>query len=82
MTETYHPVHFFECEEHARKHGLQYLSGALLPPPTDPAYRQDVRSALESAADDVIVKHEQTLDYMRAHVPGDASLQRGAGSAA
>jgi hypothetical protein len=77
MTETYHPVHFFEFEEHARKHGLQYLSEALLPPPTDPTYRQDVRSALESAADDDIVKQEQTLDYMRARMYRETLLCRG-----
>jgi SAM-dependent methyltransferase len=62
---TYHPVHFIEFVEHARRHGLQYLSEAVLPPPTDPGYRFDMRTALESAAGGDIPKQEQILDFVR-----------------
>ncbi|MGA3068948.1 MAG: class I SAM-dependent methyltransferase [Terracidiphilus sp.] len=62
---TYHPVRFIEFVGHARRHGLQYLSEAVLPPPTDPCYRSDMRSALASAAGDDILKQEQMLDFAR-----------------
>ena len=68
MTDAYHPVHFFEFVEHARKHGLQYLSEAVLPPPTDPCYRSEVRQALKNAAGDDILKQEQMLDFLRARM--------------
>ncbi len=65
LTEAYHPVHFTEFAEHARKHGLQYLSEATLPPMNDPWFRSEVRSALAGAAGDDILKQEQMLDFMR-----------------
>lgn len=66
LSHAYRPVHFSEFVEHARNCGLQYLSEAVLPPPPDPAYRSDIRSALEEAVGDDIVKQEQMLDFMRA----------------
>jgi len=65
LSGAYHPVRFVESVEHARSHGLQYLSEAVLPPPTDPCYRSDMRSALASAAGDDILKQEQMLDFAR-----------------
>ena len=76
MTDAYHPVHFFEFVEHARKHGLQYLSEPELPPPTDPCYRADLRSALESAAGDDMVRQEQMLDFVRGRVYRETLLCR------
>jgi methyltransferase-like protein/ubiquinone/menaquinone biosynthesis C-methylase UbiE len=61
----YHPVHFTDFAEHARQHHLQYLCEAKLPPPTDPVYRTEMQSALESAAGDSIVRREQFLDFVR-----------------
>jgi hypothetical protein len=61
----YHPVHFADFAEHGRRHGLQYLCEAKLPPPTDPVYRTDLQSALESAAGDSILRREQFLDFVR-----------------
>src|ERR1700677_1072687 len=66
LTEAYHPVLFSEFAEHARKHGLQYLSEAVQPPTNDPWYRSEIRSAIEAAAGDDIVKQEQMLDFLRA----------------
>jgi SAM-dependent methyltransferase len=68
MTDTYHPVHFIEFAEHAGKHGLQYLSEAVLPLPTDPCYRPEMRRALENAAGNDILKQEQMLDFVRARM--------------
>ena len=62
---TYRPVHFIEFVEHARRHGLQYLSEAVLPPPNDPSYRFDMRTALERAVGGDILKQEQILDFVR-----------------
>jgi hypothetical protein len=65
LGDTYQPVHFIEFVEHARKHGLQYLSEAVLPPPTDPCYGSDMRAALESAVGGDILRQEQILDFVR-----------------
>jgi SAM-dependent methyltransferase len=65
LTDAYHPVLFTEFVEHARKHGLQYLSEAVFPPIDDPAYRAGVRSALDGAAGGDIVREEQMLDFLR-----------------
>jgi SAM-dependent methyltransferase len=65
LEDTYHTVSFVDFMEHARKHGLQYLSEAVLPPPTDPCYQSGMRSAIEGAAGGDILKEEQMLDFMR-----------------
>jgi len=59
------PVLFSGFVEHARRHGLQYLSEAVLPPPPDPCYRADLQPAIEDAAGSDIVAQEQLLDFMR-----------------
>jgi len=76
FADAYHPVLFTEFAAHAAKHGLQYLSEAELPPPTDPCYRAEVRSALQSAAGFDIVKQEQLLDFMRARAYRETLLCR------
>lgn len=65
LTDEYHPVLFTEFVEHARKHGMQYLSEAALPPMNEPWYRSEIRSAIEGAAGGDILKQEQMLDFMR-----------------
>jgi SAM-dependent methyltransferase len=65
LSGVFHPVHFAEFVQHARKHGLQYMSEAVLPPPTDPCYRRETRAALESASGGDILKQEQMLDFAR-----------------
>jgi len=65
LSDVYHPVHFSEFVEHAQKHGLQFLSEAVLPPPHDPCYRADIRARLEDMAGSDVLKQDQTLDFMR-----------------
>jgi SAM-dependent methyltransferase len=65
LSEAYHPVLFSDFVDHAQRHGLQYLSEATMPPPTDPCYRVDIRAKLEETASNDIVKQEQALDFMR-----------------
>lgn len=65
LSGAYHPVHFTEFVEHARQHGLQYLSEAQLPPPTDPCYRTETISALEAVAGGDFLRREQMLDFVR-----------------
>jgi hypothetical protein len=65
LSVAYRPVQFSEFVEHAGKHGLQYLCEAVIPPPTDPCYRSDLRPALESVAGDDFVRQEQMLDFVR-----------------
>ncbi len=76
LGDTFHPVNFAEFAEHAGKHGLQYLSEAVLPPPTDPCYRSEMRAALESAAGHDLLKQEQMLDFARARMYRETLLCR------
>lgn len=77
FAEAYHPVHFIDFVEHARKHGLQYLCEATLPSATDPAYRQEIRSAPGGDSKADIVKLEQRLDYLRGRMYRETLLCRG-----
>lgn len=65
LSEVNKPVMFSGFVEHARRHGLQYLSEAVLPPPPDPCYRADLRPAIEDAAREDIIAQEQVLDFIR-----------------
>ena len=65
LEDTYHTVSFVDFMEHARRHGLQYLSEAVLPPANDPCYRSGMRSALENVAGGDVLKQEQMLDFAR-----------------
>ena len=65
LSEAYRPVHLAGFAAHAGRHGLQFLAEAVLPPPPDPVYRIDVRSALETAAPGDLLRQEQMLDFMR-----------------
>jgi len=76
LTDAYRPVLFSEFAEHAQRHGLQYLSEAVLPPMDDPCYRSEIRLAVENAADGDIVKQEQMLDFLRARAFRETLLCR------
>jgi SAM-dependent methyltransferase len=65
MSDVYHPVHFVDFVEHARTYGLQYLSEARLPSPSDPVYRTEIQPALESASGGDFLSREQLLDFVR-----------------
>lgn len=65
LSDAYHPVLFSDFVEHAKKHGLRYMSESTLAPPSDPCYQADIRAMLEKTANNDIVKQEQILDFMR-----------------
>jgi methyltransferase-like protein/protein-L-isoaspartate O-methyltransferase len=65
LSEVNAPVLFSDFVEHARTHNLQYLSEVVLPPPPDPWYRADLRTAIEAVGDGGVIAQEQVLDFMR-----------------
>lgn len=76
LSDVYHPVYFSDFVAHARSHGLQYLSDAVLPPPPDPSYNSEIQSALESAACGDDVRKEQLLDFARMRLYRETLLCR------
>jgi SAM-dependent methyltransferase len=76
MTDVYEPVSFTQMIEHAQRHGLQYLSEATLPPPPDPAYKAEIKPALDSVAGDDWVRREQLLDFLRLRMYRETLLCR------
>jgi len=76
LSSIHHPLLFSEFVNHARRHGLQYLSESVLPPPTDPRFRFDLQPALESTAGDDIIAQEQVLDFVRMRMYRETLLCR------
>jgi methyltransferase-like protein len=66
LSEEHFPLSFVEFAAHAAKHGLQTICEAVLPPPSDPVYQQEVRAALDVASAGDLLKQEQMLDFIRA----------------
>jgi methyltransferase-like protein len=65
FSEVNDPSLFRDFVARADRHGMQYLSEAALPAPPDPAYRADLRPAVEDVGRDDIIAQEQALDFMR-----------------
>lgn len=65
LGEVYQPVSFTEFIQHARKHGLQYLSEAVLPPPPDPVNKPELAPTVAGLAGEDIIAREQLLDFLR-----------------
>jgi SAM-dependent methyltransferase len=65
LSPAYQPVHFSEFIAHARRHGLQYLSEAVLPAPKDPCFNPEFQQALRHIAGDNLIAQEQVLDFAR-----------------
>ncbi|MGH9590796.1 MAG: methyltransferase regulatory domain-containing protein [Terracidiphilus sp.] len=61
----FHPLYFAEFVDHARRHGLEYLCDAEVPPPPDPCYRADLQPAIRAVSGDDVIRHEQALDFFR-----------------
>lgn len=59
------PVGVAAFVEHARRHGLEYLSEAVLPIPNDPCFRPELMATLREIAGDDVVALEQMLDFAR-----------------
>jgi SAM-dependent methyltransferase len=72
---SYHPVYFSQFVEHAGRHGLQYLSDAVLPPPNDPCFNAEFQSAIKPAATDVVAQ-EQMIDFARMRMYRETLLCR------
>ena len=71
----YHPVYFSQFVEHAAKHGLQYLSEAVLPPPNDPCFKPEYQQTIQAASSDLL-NQEQLLDFARMRMYRETLLCR------
>jgi len=65
LGEVHHPLLFTEFIRHAARHGLQYLSESVLPPPPDPVNNSELAPILASLAGDDFIAREQLLDFLR-----------------
>lgn len=65
LSPEYRPVNITEFVEHAREHGLMYLSEAEIPLAPDPSYRADLQPTLNAVAGGDPVRKEQALDFLR-----------------
>lgn len=62
----YRPLYVTDFVQHARKHGLEYLSEAEIPLAPDPSYRVDLQPLINEASGGDPIRREQTLDFLRA----------------
>jgi SAM-dependent methyltransferase len=76
LSPVYHPASISEFAEHAARHGLQYLSEAVLPMPNDPGFRPEVIEALDAIAADDVIAREQMLDFARMRMYRETLLCR------
>jgi SAM-dependent methyltransferase len=76
LSEAHQAVSFVDFAKHARAHGLQYLSEAVLPPPPDPCYRVELRAELERVSGGDFLEQEQMLDFARARKYRETLLSR------
>jgi hypothetical protein len=65
LSPAYLPLYFSEFAAHARQHGLQYLTEAVLPPPTDPCFNPALQQTIKAAAGNDLIAQEQMLDFSR-----------------
>lgn len=65
LSPVYAPVLVSTFVEHARQHGLEYLSEAVLPIPSDPCFRPELVERLRGLAGSDVVALEQMLDFAR-----------------
>ncbi|HVW77772.1 MAG TPA: class I SAM-dependent methyltransferase [Alloacidobacterium sp.] len=71
----YHPVSFSQFVAHAARHGLQYLSESVLPPPNDPCFKPEFMKTVQGISSDLIAQ-EQMLDYARMRMYRETLLCR------
>jgi hypothetical protein len=65
LSDDYHPVSIMDFGEHAGRHGLQFLSESMLPPPNDPGSISEFKKAIEGAVDGDVLREEQLKDFAR-----------------
>ena len=61
----YRPVYFAQFVDHAKKHGLQYLTDAELPPPNDPCFDANFQNGIKNAVAGDLIAQEQMVDFAR-----------------
>lgn len=61
----YGPVSFAEFVGHARRHGLEYVCEASMPPPTDPCFDPGRAATVKALAGGDAVRGEQIFDLLR-----------------
>ena len=61
----YHPVLFSTFAAHAAKHGLQYMSESMLPPPNDEVFRPEIAGMAKALGEGDPIAEEQILDFAR-----------------
>jgi hypothetical protein len=76
LSDHFHPVSIMEFAEHARRHGLQYLSESVLPPPKDPGNTSEFKEAIEGAVGGDVLREEQLKDFARMRVFRETLLCR------
>ncbi len=76
LSPVYAPVLVGTFVEHARRHGLEYLSEAVLPIPSDPCFRPELTEKLSGLAGDDVVAVEQMLDFARMRMFRETLLVR------
>lgn len=76
LSEAYDPVSIVQFMEHARRHGLEYLSEAVLPMPNDPCLQPKVMTAVSQMAGGDVIAEEQLLDFVRMRMYRETLLVR------
>jgi len=65
LGDEYHPVLFSQFAAHAGRHGLQYLSDAMLPPANDPGTQPAFEGVLNQLLSGDELEREQMRDFAR-----------------
>jgi SAM-dependent methyltransferase len=72
----YRPVYFAQFVDHAKKHGLQYLTDAELPPPNDPCFDANFQNSIRGATGGDLIAQEQMVDFARMRMFRETLLSR------
>jgi Predicted methyltransferase regulatory domain len=76
MASEFRPVLVTNFVAHARRHGLQYVSESVLPPPNDPCFQPQIAATAKALAAGDRIAEEQTLDFARMRVYRETLLCR------
>lgn len=76
LAPAYEPVSVWDFVSHARRHGLEFLSEAVLPVPNDPGMQAELMQAIKEIAGEDRVAQEQILDFARMRLYRETLLVR------
>jgi hypothetical protein len=76
LSPAYQPVSIAQMIDHARSHGLEFLSEAVLPVPSDPGLQPRMMQAVDAIAGEDRVAREQVLDFARMRLYRETLLVR------